>query len=331
MIFLVLFLLAFSAGFSVRRGGICLVRATQEIIDRKPAKTMFFVMEAMTVALSITIPAMFFFPEHISLAPSYDLSVYLFAGSVLFGLGAAMNNACALGTLNKLMDGNLAHLGTILGVTAGFFLFMNLDLFLTLHKLKSTSHTELNIYLFIPLTILVWGVSLFQIFKFTKQSNEKKLTKFKHYLTSPVARDFISVSIFGFCSGVIYLLIGRSCDYTKFIMDMVDHTYAGATPDSYIFPILTTTVALISGMAIATILAKNFKLQSITFKNFIIKFLAGALMGTSVGLIPGGNDTIIVHGIPGLAMHAPIALMVMMMTIATVRLINKLRAPSITA
>ena len=46
-------------------------------------------------------------------------------------------------------------------------------------------------------------------------------------------------------------------------------------------------------------------------------------MGAAVGLIPGGNDTIILHGIPGLAFHAPIALMVMMMVIAVVLFIMK--------
>lgn len=328
MIFLILFLLAFLAGFSVRRGSICLVRATEEIIERKPAKTMLFVMEAMTMALSITIPAMFFFPEYISLAPSYDLSVYLFAGSMLFGMGAAMNNACALGTLNQLMNGKLEHLGTILGVTAGFFIFMNLELFLTLQKLKSTSHAELNIFLFVPLIVLVWGISLFKIIKFSKRSNEKKLIKLRHYLTFPVARDFIGVSIFGFCSGVIYLILGRSWDYTKLIMDMTQYAYAGAPPDGYVLPVLITTIALISGMAIATLLSKNFKFQRSTFQSFAVKFLAGGLMGVAVGLIPGGNDTIVLHSIPGLAMHAPISLMVMMMTIAIVLFIKKMKKVS---
>ncbi len=270
------------------------------------------------MALSITIPAMFFFPEHISLAPSYELSLYLFLGAVLYGVGAAINNACALGTLNQLMSGRVEYVATILGVAAGFFLFLELDLFFTLQKLKSTSHAELNLFLFIPLMVLVWGVALFQIIKFTKRTNENKLIKFKQYLTSPVARDFIGVSIFGFCSGVIYLLLGRSWDYTKFIMDMAEHAFAGVTPDVYVLPVLTTSVALVSGMAIATILSKSFKFQRGNWQSFTIKFLGGGLMGVAVGLIPGGNDTIILHSIPGLAFHAPVALMVMMMTIAMV-------------
>ena len=323
MIYPLIFFLAFWAGFSVRRGSICLVRATHEIIERKPPKTMLFVMEAMTVALSITIPAMILFPEHISLAASYDLSLYLLTGAALYGIGAAINGACALGTLNQVMSGRIEYLATILGLAAGFMVFLNWDLIFTLQKLKSINHAELNIFLFLPLMFLVWGVALFQIMRFVRQSKESKLKKLKQYLTSPVARDFIGVSIFGFCGGVIYLLLGRSWDYTKFIMDVEEHIHAGFWPDESILPVLTTTLAMFSGMAIASIISKSFKFQRSTLKAFTIRFLAGGLMGAAVGLIPGGNDTIILHGIPGLAFHAPVALIIMMMAIAVVLVMGK--------
>lgn len=277
----------------------------------------------MTISLSITIPAMLFFPENISLAPSYELSFYLFAGAMFYGAGAAINSACALGTLNQLMNGKMEYLGTIFGVATGFLVFLNLELSLALGELRSTSHSELNIYLLMPLMLLVWGIALFQIRKFTKRTNENKLVKLKQYLTSPVARDFISVSIFGFCSAGIYLLMGRSWDYTKFIMDMVEYAYIGVSLSESLLPITITTIALVSGMIIATFLSRNFNFQHATFTSFAIKFLAGGMMGAAVGLIPGGNDAIILYGIPGLALHAPIALMVMMMTIAFVVFIKK--------
>lgn len=323
MIYPIIFFLAFLAGFSVRRGSICLVRATHEIIERKPAKTILFVMEAMTVALSITIPAMMFFPEHISIAQSYDFSLYLFFGASLYGIGAAINGACALGTLNQLMNGKIEYVATIFGLTAGFMVFLNFDFTYTLQKLKTTNRADLNIFLFIPLMFLTWGAVWFQIIQFLKQSKESMFKKFKQYLTSPVARDFIGVSIFGFCSGVLYLLLGRSWDYTKFIMEIEEYLHAGIFPEKSIFPVLTTTFALISGMAIATILSKSFKFQQSTLRVFATRFLSGGLMGIAIGFIPGGNDTIILHGIPGIAFHAPVALMTMMIAIAVVLAIRK--------
>ena len=221
------------------------------------------------------------------------------------------------------MNGKIEYAATILGLTAGFIIFLNSDLIYTIQDLKNTNNADLNIFLFVPLMLLVWGVSIFQIMRFVKQSKEKKLKKLKQYLTSPVARDFIGVSIFGLCSGTIYLLLGRSWDYTKFIMDVEEHLYAGFLPDATIFPIMTTTIALISGMTLATILSKSFELQSSSLKAFVTKLFAGMLMGIAVGFIPGGNDTIILHGIPGIASHAPIALMVMMVTISLAIYIKK--------
>lgn len=321
--YLAIFFLAFWAGFSVRRGSICLVRATHEIVERKPAKTMLFVMEAMTVALSITIPAMIFFPDHVSLAASYDITFYLVIGAALYGLGASINGACALGTLNQLMNGKIEYLATILGLAAGFMVFLHLDLIPTIQKLKSAGYADFNVLLFLPLMIIVWGVALFQTTKFMKQSDEKKLKKFQQYLTSPVARDFIGVSIFGLCGGLLYLILGRSWDYTKFIMDVEEHLHEGALPDISVLPALITTLAIVSGMTIATVLSKNFKFHPGTFKAFAERFLAGSLMGFAVGFIPGGNDTIILHGIPGIAFHAPVALTIMMMSIAVVVLAKK--------
>ncbi len=125
MIYCLIFFLAFWAGFSVRRASLCLVRATHEIIDHKPPKTIFFVVQAMMVALSITIPAMILFPEKIFLAQSYSISPYLLVGACLYGVGASVNGACALGTLNKLMNGKIEYIASILGISLGFFIFFN--------------------------------------------------------------------------------------------------------------------------------------------------------------------------------------------------------------
>ena len=128
MIYALIFFLAFWAGFSVRRASLCLVRATIEIIKRKPPKTIFFILQATVVALSITIPALVFFPNQISVASSYAISWYLFFGACLYGVGASLNGSCALGTLNQFMNGKVEFLFTIIGMAIGFFVFLNLEI-----------------------------------------------------------------------------------------------------------------------------------------------------------------------------------------------------------
>ena len=177
-----MFFLAFWAGFATRRASLCLVRATTEIIDDKPAKTMFFVMQAMVVALSITIPAMLFFPEHISLAPSYSISVYLFLGAFIYGVGAFLNGACALGTLNNLLNGKIEYLASIVGVALGFFCFLLIQGFIVLERTNHLTRVDYKFLILLPLMLVVWSVTIMQTVKFLKEHEDTKLKKIKKYL-----------------------------------------------------------------------------------------------------------------------------------------------------
>ena len=327
MIYFLMFFLAFWAGFSVRRASLCLVRATIEIMQRKPAKTLFFVLQAMVVALSITIPALLFFPNQVSVASSYNISWYLLVGPVLYGFGASLNGSCALGTLNQLMNGKVEFLFTIIGLSIGFFIFLKTQDGIMLQKLD-TSHIQNNqIFYLVPLMLIVWSISFVQIRKFLLTSEESKARKMKQYLKSSVARDFIGISIFGLCSGTLFLLLGSSWDYTQFIQFVEINIFQqNLAVHKNIFPLMVTTSALVMGIGLASILSKDFKFRWGNVNEYFLKTFAGGLMGFGVGLIPGGNDTLILYGIPGLALHAPVALMIMMASIAILHLIgNKLR------
>ena len=322
MIYFLMFFLAFWAGFSVRRANLCMVRATLELISRKPPKTIFFVLQAMVVALSITIPALVFFPDKISIIPSYNISWYLFAGACLYGFGASINGSCALGTLNQLMNGKAEFIATVIGMVIGFFVFLHVKDLFGFHRLNVVNTNDNHIFILIPLMFLVWGISLFQIKKFLNENEDSKLQKLKKYMTSPIARDFVGITIFGFCSGTLFLILGSPWDYTQFIQFVETNIFETSMIDAAIIPISITTIALITGICGASILSKDFKFDRGNPIEYLIKACAGILMGFSVGLIPGGNDTLILYGVPGLAFHAPVALLIMMCAIAAISYIG---------
>lgn len=324
MLFILMFFLAFWAGFATRRASLCLVRATTEIIERKPAKTMFFVVEAMVIALSITIPAMLFFPEYISLASSYSISPYLFAGAFLYGIGAFLNGSCALGTLNHLMSGKIQYAASIVGIAFGFFCFLMIKEFIALEKSNNIMSVSYKFLFLLPLMLVVWSVSFLQIRKFLKENKEDKLKKIKRYMTSSVVRDYIGVLIFGLCSGALYLILGGSWDYTSFIrmVEIVILEQGGMGLNMK--PIMVTTFSLVAGMAAASLLSKDFNFKKAAPKEFVVKMISGSLMGFGAGLIPGGNDTLILHGIPGLAIHAPVALVIIMVAVAAATYIKSM-------
>lgn len=316
IVYILIFFLAFWAGFSVRRASLCLVRATYEIIERKPLKTSLFVLEAMVVALSITIPAILLFPDKIILASTYNISWHLFLGAMVYGAGASINGSCALGTLNQLMNGKMSFIASIIGMALGFGIFLNVQHMADLQRFDTSILAQYRMFFLLPVMILVWAIVFFKVRKFWNTSEESKAKKLKQYISSSVARDFIGVAIFGFCSGVLFLILGGSWDYTYFIQSLERSIYLNGALDLSILPILVTTMALVSGISIASYLSNDFKLKIGNPVDFVVKIVAGALMGFSVGIIPGGNDSLILYSIPGIALHAPIALMFMMMSIA---------------
>lgn len=324
MLFILIFFLAFWAGFATRRASLCLVRATTEIINRKPAKTMFFVVQAMVIALSITIPAMLLFPDYISLTDSYSISFYLFLGAFLYGVGAFLNGSCALGTLNQLMNGKIEYSGSIVGMALGFFCFLLIQEFIVLKETDNSMIVNYKFLFLLPLMFVVWSVTIIQTRKFLKESEGNKLKKIKRYITSSVARNYIGVTIFGFCSGALYLILGGAWDYTNFIRTAETIILEQGQSNVNLTPIIVTTSALIIGMGVASLLSKDFNFTKAAPKEFAVKILSGSLMGFSAGLIPGGNDTLILHGIPGLAIHAPIALVTIMLAIAVATYIKSI-------
>ena len=186
-----------------------------------------------------------------------------------------------------------------------------------------TAHLENNqIFYLVPLMLIVWIISFIQIRKFLMISEESKIRKFKQYLKSPVARDFIGISIFGLCSGTLFLLLGTSWDYTQFIQFVEKNIFYDNAESRNIFPLMVTTAALVIGIATASILSKDFKFKRGHVSEYVLKTFAGGIMGFGVGLIPGGNDTLILYGIPGLAVHAPVALLTMMGAIAVLHMVG---------
>ncbi len=193
----------------------------------------------------------------------------------------------------------------------------------SLQELDNSNMVDYKFFYLLPLMLSVWGITIFQTQKFFVKSEGNRLKKLKQYMTSPVARDYIGISVFGFCSGALYLIFGSSWNYTHFIKNTAIILFDKGIPDTSVFPILITTLALMLGIAFASTLSKDFKLSKGKPKDFLIKIFAGGLMGFGAGLIPGGNDTLILHGIPGVALHAPVALIIMMGSIAAMALIKK--------
>ncbi len=69
-------------------------------------------------------------------------------------------------------------------------------------------------------------------------------------------------------------------------------------------------------MALSTIQRGSFRLDWIPRPSWLRNLGGGALMGLGTALLPGGNDALVLYGIPSLSPHALPALATMVIGIA---------------
>ena len=111
--------LAFVVGFCIQRAGICAVRATEQwVYHRRTSRVRAFFSTAAWSGLVI-LPLAWLLPGSAMLAEAAPVTWTVLAGGALFGMGAALNGACALGTVAKLTCGRTDYLATLVGIFLG--------------------------------------------------------------------------------------------------------------------------------------------------------------------------------------------------------------------
>ena len=105
----------------------------------------------------------------------------------------------------------------------------------------------------------------------------------------------------GISNGVLYALHG-SWAYTGTISQEINHVVTGDPGPSTIRWGLLAAVLL--GMGWSSWQRRSFHLDWRPSLSWAVSFPAGLLMGFGAALVPGSNDVLILHAIPGLSPHA---------------------------
>lgn len=92
---------SFLTGLAIQRGGTCTVAAIQEILHKKTAnrikaliETSLWVLAGVIILskIGISIPSV----------NNWEISIYTILGSILLGIGAFLNGACAIGSIARI-------------------------------------------------------------------------------------------------------------------------------------------------------------------------------------------------------------------------------------
>ena len=293
-------------GFAIGRGDVCAVAAVNYWINHKrTAYLRAFIVATASAGLAL-LPSAWFFPATVTLSQTYEPSGIMLIAGALFGLGAFLNGACVFGTLAHISKGEMDYIGTIAGMFIG-------AIFAPLVTSRTEGYFFLELSRPTPLALFVWMV--FIAIAFHELALKPHAIKSDNFHTSSnrVWNPTFSMSVIGITGGLLYAMIGNWGYLT-----VLSHG-AAKLINPYIsdvtLQVFAATGSLIFGAFVAAWKTHRLKLRKPGFLPFFRKLVGGLLMSFSAIIIPGGNDALLLYGIPSLAPHAFIAYFVMLLVL----------------
>jgi uncharacterized protein len=287
-------------GFAAHRASVCTVRAIAEITSTHAAHMLASIGKSSMWVVAVTLPFFWLMPTAGMGLSGWPLTSFALLGGFLFGVGAAVNGACAYSTMARLVDGEGGMLMTIAGFAIGVLVFVAL---VDLHWLSRPIPVPTVISMLTNWAWLIGGIfllwALYEAARLWRtRPNRAPLTRLiiaRQYRLSSAAM------VIGLSGAVIFLLIG-SPGYTATLQNLIEgYVGAGSLPSITRWVLL---IAVLLGMALSTLQRGSFRIDWRPRLAWFRNIIGGMLMGFGTALLPGGNDALVLYGIPALSPHA---------------------------
>jgi Sulphur transport len=279
-------------GYAIQRGATCTVAAISEIVRDGTAKRLLALAEAsLWVAGGLITAHAFGLTPH--LPDGFALSWWTVAGGMLLGIGAYANGACVFGSIARLGSGQWAYIMTPVGFYAG------------VASMGSVFGAAMPSPLAVPpssgsgLIAVAFGLfAATRIVAVIRRGSLRQSVWQPHEATILIGITFTAM-----------LLSVGSWAYTDLLIHLARRMADDALWQIALF------VALLFGATFGGWTAGLLGHQRPSAVLLLRCFSGGMLMGWGSALIPGGNDGLILAGMPLLWPYAWIAILAMCATI----------------
>ena len=293
-------MLAAVLGFVAHRASVCTVKAVAEVVSTGQGYMFLSFLKTVLWVMAITVPFMWWSPEAHGAQRSWGISTTVLLGGFLFGMGAALNKGCAFSTLSRLGDGQLSMLVTLAGFCTGIYMYTRLsDAYTLPHAtllepaLRTSNTWTIGLVGALWIWVIREGSRLWR--------SRRRHTPWWQLMRADRYRLSTAAAVIGITSGILYALHGAWA-YTGTISAQIQHVVAGDPKPSTILWGLFAAVLL--GMGWSSWQRRSFRLDWRPSLSWAVSFPAGLMMGFGAALVPGSNDVLILHAIPGLSPHA---------------------------
>lgn len=296
--------LSFAAGFALHRGGICAVRAVRDVVEEGRWARFASFMECAAWALALLLAAEAAGASVRGQWPGQQALPLAVLGGMLFGAGALLNGACAFGSAGRLAAGDISFLLLIPGFVLGALAATQLGFAVSLSNLPPWRPTGAGgIALAATLAMFV----LWRLWSgLGGLARAKPLGRHLAQKKWPPALAMAIVAI----SNVGLMLIVASWPYTTLLLDLV----VGRGGEVVLR--VPLVLLFLAGAFTGALSGGRFRWRGASPAILVARFGGGLAMGFGAALIPGGNDTLILIGLPLLQPTAIAAYAAMIVVIA---------------
>jgi len=292
-------------GYAIQRGATCTVAAVDELIEQRTGRRLLGLLEAaLWVGGGLIVArALHVLPE---MPAGYAVSGWTLLGSALLGLGAYINGACVFGAIARFGSGEWAYIVTPIGFYLGCLSVVPL--------FGVPMPTELP-YASPVLLAPAWVAALFvalagwRVVKPWVRGNAATSARWHETIAARVWSPHAATTVIGIGFVVLLVLFGAWA-YTDVLADLARGMSASLGARTLL------AVALLAGAALGGCTAGLFRSTPLSPAQLLRCLVGGMLMGWGSLIVPGGNDGLILVGMPLAWPYAWLAFATMCTTIA---------------
>jgi toxin CptA len=313
-------------GYAIQRGATCTVAAVDEVLTKGSARRLASLAEA---SLWVTggLLVLQVLQVHPVMPAGYALSGWTVLGAALLGLGAWIDGACVFGAIARFGSGQWAYALTPLGFYIGCLTVPGLFAPPAPQHLADVSPV---------LRAPAWLAGLFVLFVLWRLArplwrprpgaatprHAPLLERAGVALAQRVWAPHAATILIGITFLVMLVLVGAWA-YTDLLAELARGMAANPLARSVLL------LVMLLGAACGGWTAGRWRSTPITLTQALRCFAGGALMGWGSVLIPGGNDGLILIGMPLLWPSAWVAIGVMVLVIAAAQLAVRSRTAQV--
>ena len=293
-------ILAGILGFAAHRASVCTVRAVAELTHSKTGYMLASIVKSAVWVFAITIPVFLLVPQTAMGISGWQLTFTAMFGGLLFGVGSGINGACAYATMARMIDGEVGMMITVVGFALGVLIFVGFVGANVVARPAAAPGKVPDMLVYSPYIgalLFIWvAYELIRLWR-TRPEN----ATLRSMVLSPQYRLSTAALLIGLASGTIFLLFG-SPGYTTTLQQVIEGYFGTRPPPLYGRWVVFG--AVLFGMLVSTWQRGSFRMDWRPRWSWSRNIIGGTLMGLGTALLPGGNDALVLYGIPSLSPHA---------------------------